>query len=119
MTIQSFLIKYSEIAVKGKNRYLFEDKLVSQIARKLRGVEGTFEVYKTSGRIYVDAKTEYELTKALAQRGITSIVIAHRLSTIRDSDLILVMDHGQVVQQGTHDELYAVEGLYRTRVTTE
>ena len=67
----------------------------------------------------LDAKTEYELTKAVAERGITSIVIAHRLSTIRDSDLILVMDQGRIVQQGTHDELYAAEGLYRTLVTTE
>ena len=67
----------------------------------------------------LDAKTEYELTKAVAERGITSIVIAHRLSTIRDSDCILVMDNGRVVQQGTHDELYASEGLYRTLVTTE
>ena len=88
-----------------------------EIARVL-SAEPTIAIFDEATSA-LDAKTEYELTKALAQRGITSIVIAHRLSTIRDSDLILVMDHGRVVQQGTHDELYAVEGLYRTLVTTE
>ena len=65
MKFQSFLIKYAEIAVKGKNRYLFEDKLVSQIARKLREVEGSFEVWKTAGRIYVDALTDYDFDEAV------------------------------------------------------
>ncbi len=60
MDIKFFLIKYSEIAVKGKNRHLFEDKLVSQIANRLHAVEGTFEVTKTAGRIYVEAKTAYD-----------------------------------------------------------
>jgi ATP-binding cassette subfamily B protein len=42
----------------------------------------------------------------------TSFVIAHRLSTIRDADLILVMDGGRIVEQGTHDELLAIHGAY-------
>ena len=42
----------------------------------------------------------------------TSIVIAHRLSTIRDSDLIVVMDHGQIVESGSHDQLLAKKGKY-------
>ncbi|MCD8078275.1 MAG: tRNA 4-thiouridine(8) synthase ThiI [Lachnospiraceae bacterium] len=65
MRFQSFLIKYAEIGVKGKNRYLFEDKLVAQIARALRSVDGTFEVWKTTGRIYVDAKTEYDFEEVI------------------------------------------------------
>jgi ATP-binding cassette subfamily B protein len=46
------------------------------------------------------------------RQGRTSFVIAHRLSTIRDADLILVMEHGQIVEQGNHDELLAAGGAY-------
>ena len=55
-----FLIKYAEIGVKGKNRYLFEDALIAQIKRTLRRVEGRFSVTKESGRIYVEAVTEFD-----------------------------------------------------------
>lgn len=57
---QAFLIKYAEIAVKGKNRYLFEDALVGNIARQLKDVEGTFAVRKESGRIYVETEGDYD-----------------------------------------------------------
>ena len=67
----------------------------------------------------LDAKTEYEVVKAIKDRGITCIVIAHRLSTIRDCDEIIVMDHGKVVERGTHDELYALGGYYTELVTNE
>lgn len=67
----------------------------------------------------LDSKTEYEVTKAIKERGITSIVIAHRLSTIRDSDWILVMDKGEVKEQGTHKDLMEKNGLYRQLITTE
>jgi ATP-binding cassette subfamily B protein len=62
----------------------------------------------------VDTRTEQLLQKAMAalREGRTSFVIAHRLSTIRDADLILVMEHGDIVEQGTHDELIAREGAY-------
>lgn len=67
----------------------------------------------------LDAKTEYEVVKSIKDRGITCIVVAHRLSTIRDCDEIIVMDRGNVVQRGTHEKLYAEEGLYRELVTNE
>lgn len=67
----------------------------------------------------LDAKTEYEVIRAIEARGITCIVIAHRLSTIRDCDEIIVLDHGQIVERGTHDELYAQNGVYRQLVTSE
>lgn len=57
---KAFLIKYAEIGVKGKNRYLFEDALVNQIKYALKKCEGTFSVHKTQGRIYVDALTNFD-----------------------------------------------------------
>ena len=65
----------------------------------------------------LDAKTEAELIKAICDRGITCVIIAHRLSTIRDCDEIVVLDHGSIVQRGTHEALYAQAGLYRELVT--
>jgi len=67
----------------------------------------------------LDAKTEYELVKAVKNRGITCIVIAHRLSTIRDCDEIIVLDGGQVVERGTHEELLALGGVYTELITSE
>ncbi|RLK52863.1 ABC transporter ATP-binding protein [Microbacterium telephonicum] len=62
----------------------------------------------------VDTRTELLLQHAMSalREGRTSFVIAHRLSTIRDADLILVMEHGDIVEKGTHDELIAAEGAY-------
>ena len=67
----------------------------------------------------LDAKTEYELVKAVRDRGITCIVIAHRLSTIRDCDEIIVLDKGRIVERGTHAELFARGGAYTELVTSE
>ncbi|MBO4373725.1 MAG: tRNA 4-thiouridine(8) synthase ThiI [Lachnospiraceae bacterium] len=56
----SFLIKYAEIGVKGKNRYLFEDALIQQIKYGLRALEGHFSLSKASGRIYLECPEEYD-----------------------------------------------------------
>ncbi len=62
----------------------------------------------------VDTRTESQIQQAMANlmHGRTSFIIAHRLSTIRDADCILVMNHGDIVEQGTHDELLAQNGFY-------
>lgn len=62
----------------------------------------------------VDTRTEVAIQKAMDKlmHGRTSFVIAHRLSTIKDADLILVMNHGNVIEQGTHKELLAQKGFY-------
>ncbi len=64
----------------------------------------------------VDTRTEVLVQRAMAtlRERRTSFVIAHRLSTIRDADLILVMDHGRIVEQGNHEELLAKRGAYHT-----
>ncbi|NOU85104.1 ATP-binding cassette domain-containing protein [Paenibacillus sp. LMG 31460] len=62
----------------------------------------------------VDTRTEVSIQKAMSNlmEGRTSFVIAHRLSTIRDADLILVMNHGSVIEQGTHEQLLEQHGFY-------
>lgn len=67
----------------------------------------------------LDARTEYEVVNAIRDRGITCIVIAHRLSTVRDCDEIIVLDRGQVIERGTHDELMALNGAYADLVANE
>ena len=67
----------------------------------------------------LDARTEYEVMQSVAARGITCVVVAHRLSTIRDCDEIIVMDHGMVVERGTHEELLKNHGLYEKLITSE
>ncbi len=67
----------------------------------------------------LDARTEYNVVNSIKDRGITCIVVAHRLSTIRDCDEIIVMDRGNVVERGTHEELYALNGFYTRLVCSE
>lgn len=65
MKYKAFLIKYSEIGIKGKNRYVFENALRDHIKRSLAKIDGEFEVTKEQGRIYVEAKTDYDYEEAV------------------------------------------------------
>ena len=70
---------------------------------------------------HLDSESEAAVQRALATAlaGRTSLVIAHRLSTVRDADVILVLDHGRIVERGRHDELLAAGGLYAELYRTQ
>ncbi|MFV0364207.1 MAG: tRNA uracil 4-sulfurtransferase ThiI [Suipraeoptans sp.] len=65
MQFHTFLLKYGEIGIKGKNRYLFEDALVRQVKYALSDVEGDFSVHKSQARVYVDALSEYDYDEVI------------------------------------------------------
>ena len=89
---KAFLIKYGEIGVKGKNRFIFEDALVRQIKFSLKDVEGEFDVRRADGRIYVNALSDYDydeviesLTRVFGIVGICPVV------QIEDTDLMTLL----------------------------
>ena len=63
--INAFLIKYAEIALKGKNRHLFEDALIRQMRLALEKIEGEFQVTKEQGRVYVHCHSAYDFEEAV------------------------------------------------------
>ena len=62
---KAFLLRYSEIGIKGKNRYMFEDALKNQVKFALSKVEGTFNVSKEQGRIFVEAESEFDFDEVI------------------------------------------------------
>lgn len=87
MKYKSFLIKYAEIGVKGKNRYLFEDALVKQIHHRLKRIDGDFLVTKESGRIYAEAQEEFDYDEAVD-------VLKHVFGIVGICPMLQVEDNG-------------------------
>ena len=90
---KAFLIKYAEIAIKGKNRYLFEDALVSQMKRALGKVDGTFKIRREQGRIYVETEGEYDFDEAVeALRHVFGIVGICPVAILKDEGFEQLLD---------------------------
>ena len=84
---KTFLIKYGEIAIKGKNRHLFEDALVRQIRHALKKCDGEFSVYKEQGRIYVDCEGMYDYEETVGH-------LQHVFGIVGICPVMQVEDHG-------------------------
>ena len=101
MNYQAFLIKYGEIGVKGKNRHIFEDTLVSQLGNAMKRVDGEFKVSRENGRIYVQALSGYDyeeavdaLTKVFGVVGVCPVVMVEDEGFDKlAEDVISFIDH--------------------------
>ena len=108
---------YNAPVLEGGKNFSGGEKQRLEIARSLASDPSIIILDEATSAL--DAKTEYDVVKAIKARGITTIVIAHRLSTIRDADLIVVLNKGVIVEQGTHKELMKAKGYYYELVSSE
>jgi len=108
---------YNAPVLEGGKNFSGGEKQRLEIARSLAADPSVIILDEATSAL--DAKTEFDVVKAIKARGITTIVIAHRLSTIRDADLIVMLEKGHIVEQGTHEQLMAAKGPYYELVRSE
>ena len=104
------------LTVVGDSSSLFSGGQTQRIRIAAALVRNPRVVLLDEATSWLDARSQAQVMRGVESLAATRIVIAHRLSTIRAADRIYVLDAGRVVQQGTFDELYAVEGTFRRLV---
>ena len=109
MVYKAFLIKYGEIGIKGKNRYLFEDALVRQIRHVLRFTEGGFEVTKEQGRVYIECLSEYHYEEVIEN-------LRKVFGIVGICPVVHIQDHG--VEDLGHQVVAYMQDRYQDTVKT-
>ena len=108
---------YNHVILDGCKDFSGGERQRMEIARVL--AQDPTVIVMDEATSALDAKTEFDVTNAIKQRGVTTVIVAHRISAIRDCDEIVVMDGGKVVERGTHAELMQKNGLYARLITSE